>query len=143
MRRLPLIFLALTGALAVSGVQALTLPAGKWALDLEVTSPDTPAPVQQHSEECYAEDLTLDPISILEQDGMNRFCEITPTTDNASEFIADIACDLGADTSGQGSLRMTLNGDQTTSDMQMTMNMGGHIVEFSSKSTGRRVGACE
>jgi hypothetical protein len=140
-RHLTLSAFALLGTLAALDTQALEMPAGKWSMTSETLTPMAAEPMTSSNEECITEGF--DPAEMLTKSNLGRQCKLTPTTDTATEFAADMACDMGGTDTAQGKMRVTLDGEQASGEMQLTVNMAGQALQMSNKWTGQRLGACD
>ncbi|MDR0780630.1 MAG: hypothetical protein LBF16_08045 [Pseudomonadales bacterium] len=138
-RHLTLRALALLSILGAAASQAVELPAGKWGMDSATLTPESADPIKGYSEECFATDF--DPAAALTQSALGDRCLFTPTTDSATEFAADLTCDMDEAGLANGTLHITLNGTEASGALQLTLD-AGHML-LNNQWTGKRLGACE
>jgi|GEM_PF-963925 Protein of unknown function (DUF3617). len=136
-----LLVLVLPFATLASNLQALELPAGKWGMNSETLTPMATTPITDYSEECIEEDF--DPVQMLADSEVSERCEITPTTNTATEFASDLSCNVGQGGTSTGTMRITVNGEEASGEMQMSIAVNGQVMQLSNKWTGRRLGACD
>lgn len=133
-------FIALGLLLTATSAGALEIPAGKWGITSETTSPMSPQPRTQYTEECMVEGT--DPFAMMNAE-MAQQCKLTTTSDTDSEMQADLQCTMPGAGTMQGKITFRLDGNNSSGEMLMTMNMGGQTMQMSSKWSGERLGACD
>lgn len=127
-------------AVAAAPAGALEMPPGKWGITSETITPMAPAPVTDYTEDCVQDDF--DPVSLMQSE-MAQECQLTTNTDTATELDADLQCAMPGAGTVQGKLLFTVDGNSATGQMNMSINVGGQVMEMSSKWSGELLGACD
>lgn len=133
----------LLGALVLcSGTTlALDMKPGKWGTTSTVETPMAPEPVVEYSEECVEEGF--DPVQDILDEGMGGQCDVTLNEDSSTVVDADMACEIPGAGPMTGNLHFTVNGDNASGSMLMSMNMGGQTMDTTVEFEAEYLGACD
>jgi hypothetical protein len=131
-------------ALTAIPAGALEMPPGRWAINSETIAPMAPEPIVEYTEDCIEDNF--DPVSLIQAE-MTEQCAITTNIDTATELDADLQCAIPGAPAGSGTvlgkLLFSVDGDNARGQMNMSINMGGQVMEMSSKWSAQRLGACD
>jgi hypothetical protein len=132
-----MLLLAATFAAAESG--AIEVKPGKWGVNSETTTPMSTQPVSQYLEECV--DESFDPVAEMVDQGTAQQCTITNIQDSDNKLDADLQCTMPGVGTVQGKMSFVVNDTSGTGVMNMSMNLGGQLLQMSTKWSGEYLGA--
>ncbi len=133
-----LVCMALCSICFVTTAQAIEVKPGKWAVNSETTTPMSTEPMKQSLEECV--DESFDPVAEMMDQGAAQQCTITNIQDSANQLDADLQCNMPGVGTVQGEMSFSVNGDSGTGAMNMSMNLGGQVLQMSTKWSGEYLG---
>ena len=131
--------LMLVLAFASTEAVAIEVKPGKWGINSETTTPMSTQPVSQYMEECVEE--SFDPVAEMMEQGQAQQCTISDVKDSANQIDASLQCTMPGIGSVQGNMSFIVNGSSGTGEMHMSMNLGGQLLQMSTKWSGQYLGA--
>ncbi len=133
------VFLCTAAFIAVEA-SAIDVKPGKWAVNSETMTPMSTQPVSQYMEECV--DETFDPVAEMVGQGAAQQCTITNIQDTGNQIDADLQCNMPGVGSVQGDMTFVVNDNSGTGRLNLSMNLGGQLLQMSTKWSGEYLGAC-
>lgn len=118
---------------------AIEVKPGKWAISSETTTPMSTAPVVQQMEECVED--TFDPVAEMVDQGQAQQCTISNIQDSANQLDADLQCNMPGVGMVEGEMSFVVNDTSGTGVLNMSMNLGGQLLQMSTKWSGEYLGA--
>ena len=131
--------LLLTTAFIGADAGAIEVKPGKWGVNSETVTPMSTQPVSQYMEECVEE--TFDPVAEMVDQGNAQQCTITNIQDGANQLDADLQCNMPGVGSVKGKMSFVVNDSAGTGVLNLSMNLGGQLLQMSTKWSGEYLGA--
>lgn len=117
---------------------AITINPGMWEITTRMTSPMSPSPRTQTSQECITENL-IRPSDLAPQESGE--CQITQTKVSGNSLNWTMQCNTpGGKMSGEG--QFTSHGNTGSGKMTMNMNIEGQSFSMQMSWEGKRTGDC-
>ena len=135
--QLRIVMLVLAFSAAHSG--AIEVKPGKWGVNSETTTPMSTQPVSQYMEECVEE--SFDPVAEMIDQGQAQQCTITNIQDSTNQLDADLQCTMPGVGTVEGKMSFVVNEGSGTGAMNLSMSLGGQLLQMSTKWSGEYLGA--
>jgi hypothetical protein len=119
---------------------AIEVKPGKWAVNSETMTPMSTQPVSQYMEECV--DETFDPVAEMVDQGAAQQCTLTNIQDSGNQLDADLQCNMPGLGVVQGDMSFVVHDSSGTGQLDLSMNLGGQLLQMSTKWSGEYLGAC-
>ncbi|MES2626783.1 MAG: DUF3617 family protein [Pseudomonadota bacterium] len=132
------VVLLLAAGLFGADAGAIEVKPGKWAVNSITTTPMSTQPVNNYMEECVEE--AFDPVAEMVKQGEAQQCTITNVQDSANQLDADLQCTMPGVGSVQGKMSFIVNDSAGTGQLNMSMNLGGQVLQMSTSWTGEYLG---
>jgi hypothetical protein len=117
---------------------AIEVKPGKWAVNSETITPLSTQPVIQQMEECV--DETFDPVAEMVNQGAAQQCTISNIQDSSNQLNADLQCNMPGVGTVQGKMSFIVNDSAGTGNLNLSMNVGGQVLQMTTKWSGAYVG---
>ena len=132
---------------AVLILLGLSLPAwsqslepGEWELTATTTSRLFPKPQTSTFKRCVKKEDADNPQALMGREANRNDCTVTPGAKSGTQVTWEFTCPK-ANLRGTGTA--TIRGDSLESEMQTSMEVQGQRLQMSTRTTGRRLGACQ
>ena len=130
--------LVLAAAFMAAETQAIEVKPGKWGVNSETTTPMSTQPATQYLEECV--DEAFDPVAEMVDQGAAQQCTITNIQDSSNQLNADLQCNMPGIGTVQGKMSFVVNDTAGTGLLNMSMTLGGQLLQMSTKWSGEYLG---
>ena len=123
---------------AVIASDTISIEPGMWEMTSKMTSPMTPQPRVQTTQECMT-DSTIGPQDLTPEDGGD--CTITDSKVSGNSMSWSMSCNTpGGTMTGGGNF--TSEGSSGHGNMKMNMNFEGQSFDMNMAWEGKRLGPC-